>query len=181
MERVWSPRAGVNVKLSDDGKTILRATYGRAYRQILLNEIDVVHPGIADLTQRNFSAATGGYTTLVSVTNSSSNLKIDPDLSAPKSDTYLDRHRSTAGRAARRERELRAQGREQHHRLAGHRRHLRPEHDGAAGRPTLTASRSSILPAPACSSARTGPIIPIPTTRSWRASSSACPTGGRDR
>jgi len=85
---VVSPRAGVNVKLSDDGKTILRATYGRAYRQILLNEIDVVHPGIADLTQRNFNAVTGGYTTLVSVTNSSSNLKIDPDLSAPKSDTF---------------------------------------------------------------------------------------------
>jgi hypothetical protein len=85
---VASPRAGVNVKLTSDGRTVLRATYGRAYRQILLNEIDVVHPGIADLTQRNYSAATGGYTTLVSVTNSKSNLKIDPDLSAPKSDTY---------------------------------------------------------------------------------------------
>ena len=86
--RVVSPRAGVNLKLSADGKTVLRATYGRAYRQILLNEIDVVHPGIADLTQRSYSVATGGYTTLVSVTNSRSNLKIDPDLSAPKSDTY---------------------------------------------------------------------------------------------
>jgi TonB-dependent receptor-like protein/carboxypeptidase family protein len=85
---VVSPRAGVNVKLTADGKTVLRATYGRAYRQILLNEIDVVHPGIADLTQRSYSAATGGYTTLVSVTNARSNLKIDPNLSAPKSDTY---------------------------------------------------------------------------------------------
>ena len=92
--QVVSPRAGANVKLTGDGRTILRATYGRAYRQILLNEIDVVHSGIADLTQRSYSAATGGYTTLVSVTNSKSNLRIDPDLSAPKSDTYsigLDR------------------------------------------------------------------------------------------
>ena len=89
-----SPRAGVNYKLTADGKTIVRATYGRAYRQILLNEIDVVHPGIADLTQRSFSAATGGYTTLVSVTNARSNLRIDPDMTAPKSDTFsvgLDR------------------------------------------------------------------------------------------
>jgi hypothetical protein len=92
--RVASPRAGVNLKLTADGKTVLRATYGRAYRQILLNEIDVVHPGIADLVQKNFDPKTGGYTTLISVTNSKSNLKIDPNLSAPKSDTYsvgLDR------------------------------------------------------------------------------------------
>src|SRR4029453_18253800 len=86
--RVAPPRAGVNVKMTNDGKTVLRATYGRAYRQILLNEIDVVHPGIADLTQRNYNAGTGTYSTLVSVTNSRSNLKIDPDLSAPKSDTF---------------------------------------------------------------------------------------------
>ena len=31
----WSPRLGFNLKLTDDGKTILRGNYGRAYRHDL--------------------------------------------------------------------------------------------------------------------------------------------------
>jgi hypothetical protein len=85
---VWAPRIGTNLKLTADGRTVLRGTYGRAYRPILLNEFDVLHPGIPTVTQANFDPATGGYTRVVSVTNARSNLAIDPNLAAPYTDSF---------------------------------------------------------------------------------------------
>jgi len=90
----WAPRVGANIKLTGDGRTLLRGTYGRAFRQILPFELDTVHPGISSVTQAKYVPATGGYTQIVSVTNSRSNLAVDPNLTAPRQDTYsigLDR------------------------------------------------------------------------------------------
>ena len=86
--KLWAPRVGVNFKLTGDGQTVLRSTYGRAYRQILPFELDTIHPGISSVTQARFVPATGAYTKIVSVTNSRSNLAVDPNLTAPRQDTF---------------------------------------------------------------------------------------------
>jgi hypothetical protein len=86
--KLWAPRLGVNFKLTGDGRMVLRSTYGRAYRQILPFELDTIHPGISSVTQARFSPATGGYTDIVSVTNSRSNIAVDPNLTAPRQDTF---------------------------------------------------------------------------------------------
>ena len=52
-----SPRLGLTWKLTEDGKTILRATAGRYYRPIFLNEFTGMHPGIAASTLAAFDAA----------------------------------------------------------------------------------------------------------------------------
>jgi len=84
----WAPRVGINFKLTDDGRTVVRSTYGRAYRQILPFELDTIHPGISSVTQAKFVPATGRYTDIVSVTNSRSNITVDPNLTAPRQDTF---------------------------------------------------------------------------------------------
>jgi hypothetical protein len=84
----WSPRAGFNYKLTGDGKTILRGTYGRYFRTILLNDYSSLHPGNATVTLDKWNAATQSYSTLVSVTNPNSNLAIDHNIKAPYTDQY---------------------------------------------------------------------------------------------
>lgn len=88
---VWNaiaPRLGLNVKLSDSGHTLLRATYGRAHKIIDVADLMGVYPGIAPATLARYNPATGGYTTIVSVTNSASNVRVDPDSEAPYTDQY---------------------------------------------------------------------------------------------
>jgi hypothetical protein len=72
--QTWSPRLGFNVKLTDDGKTIIRGNYGRAYRAIFLNDFADVHPGLSPITLARFNPTTGGYTTIVSVTDPTANI-----------------------------------------------------------------------------------------------------------
>jgi hypothetical protein len=57
---------GVTTKLTDDGRTILRASYGRFSQGVLTGEFGAFHPGVTPITTTQFSAATGGYTTPVS-------------------------------------------------------------------------------------------------------------------
>jgi hypothetical protein len=85
---VASPRLGFNLKLTNDGKTILRGNYGRAHRPIFFNEFENVHPGNSPTTLARFNAATGGYTTIVSVTDPIANLRFDNDLQSPFTDMY---------------------------------------------------------------------------------------------
>jgi hypothetical protein len=86
-----SPRFGLTYKLTDDGKTIMRATAGRYYRPIFLSEFSggsAIHPGVATQRLMGYNAATGGFTTLLSITDPRSNLAIDPDIRAPYTDQY---------------------------------------------------------------------------------------------
>ena len=64
---LWSPRLGVTAKLSADGRTMLRASYGRFAQGVLTGEISPFHPGAPDTTTANFVAATGDYTQIASV------------------------------------------------------------------------------------------------------------------
>jgi hypothetical protein len=85
---VWSPRLGVTWKLTPDGRTILRGSYGRFNQGVLTGELGAFHPAQAPVTTRAFNAATGGYTTLVSVVDPTRNLQLDPETRTPHSDEY---------------------------------------------------------------------------------------------
>jgi hypothetical protein len=83
-----SPRVGINVKLTNDGRTVLRGNYSRVYREIFLNEIEPIHPGISSITEAQYDPATRQYSTIISVTNPISNIAVDPNLKAPRTDAF---------------------------------------------------------------------------------------------
>ena len=84
---LWSPRLGIVAKLTGDGRTIFRASYGRFYQGVLTGELGSFHPGSTPVTTRGYVAADGGYTRLIS-TVSQMNLRLDPDMRAPHTDEY---------------------------------------------------------------------------------------------
>jgi len=93
-ENVLSPRLGVTTKLSDDGRTILRASYGRFHQGVLTGELSSIHRGVTPTITMAYDAATGGYTTPVSVVDPHINLAIDGETRTPMTDEYsigLDR------------------------------------------------------------------------------------------
>jgi len=85
---VWSPRLGVTTRLTADGRTMLRTSFGRFHQGVLTGELAPVHPGQTPTTTTAFDAATGGYTRLVSVVDSKINLRIDPATRSPMTDEY---------------------------------------------------------------------------------------------
>ena len=50
------------MKLSADGRTMLRASYGRFSQGVLTGEFSAFHPGVTPTTTAAFDPATGGYT-----------------------------------------------------------------------------------------------------------------------
>ena len=84
---LWSPRFGVTAKLTADGRTLLRGSYGRFNQGILTGEYSAMHPAISPVTTRDYVAADGGYTRIRSVVDSS-NLRVDTNMRAPHSDEY---------------------------------------------------------------------------------------------
>jgi hypothetical protein len=85
---LWSPRLGVTMKLTADGRTMLRGSYGRFSQGVLTGEFSAFHPGVTPTTTTAFDAATGGYTRIVSVVDSRKNLLLDPDIQAPHTNEY---------------------------------------------------------------------------------------------
>jgi len=85
---VWSPRLGLTTKLTTDGRTMLRASYGRFHQGVLTGELAPIHPGQTPITTTAFDPAAGGYTRLVSIVDSKVNLRLDPATSTPRTDEY---------------------------------------------------------------------------------------------
>ena len=85
---LWSPRLGATMKLTADGRTILRGSYGRFSQGVLTGEFSAFHPGVTPVTTTAFDPRTGGYTRLVSVVDSKKNLLLDPGIRAPHTDEY---------------------------------------------------------------------------------------------
>lgn len=85
---VWSPRLGATVRLTSDGRTMLRASYGRFNQGVLTGELGSIHPGQTPITTSSYDPATGGYTRLVSVVDPKTNLRLDPATHAPRTDEY---------------------------------------------------------------------------------------------
>jgi hypothetical protein len=85
---LWSPRAGATAKLTADGRTIVRASYGRFSQGVLTGELEAFHPGQTPVTTRAFESATGGYTRVLSELNNKVNVLLDRNTRAPRSDEY---------------------------------------------------------------------------------------------
>ena len=76
------------MKLTADGRTILRGSYGRFSQGVLTGEFSAFHPGVTPTTTTAFDPLTGGYTRPVSVVDSKKNLLLDPAIRAPHTDEY---------------------------------------------------------------------------------------------
>ena len=85
---MWSPRLGITMKLTSNGRTMLRASYGRFNQGVLTGEIAPFHPAVAPVTTAAFDAATGGYTTIVSVVDPKKNRRLDSAIRSPRTDEY---------------------------------------------------------------------------------------------
>jgi hypothetical protein len=91
---IFSPRLGLIAKLTDDGRTLLRGSYGRFSQGVLTGELAPVHPGQSPVTTKGFDPATRDYTRIISVVDPKRNLLLDPETRAPRTDEYsigLDR------------------------------------------------------------------------------------------
>ena len=89
-----SGSAAPTAKLTADGRTMLRASYGRFNQGVLTGELAPIHPGMTPITTTAFDPATGGYTRPVSVVDSRINLRLDPETRPPHTAEYsigLDR------------------------------------------------------------------------------------------
>jgi hypothetical protein len=79
---VWSPRLGVTARLTDDGRTILRASYGRFNQGVLTGEIGPFHPGATPVTTTELS------TGVARTVDPKANLVLDADTRTPRTDEY---------------------------------------------------------------------------------------------
>ena len=64
---VVSPRLGLTAKLTGDGRTIFRASYGRFNQGVLTGELAPFHPGVSSIRTNGYDSATGDYTRPVSI------------------------------------------------------------------------------------------------------------------
>jgi hypothetical protein len=85
---VLSPRLGATAKLSADGRTLLRVSYGRFNQGVVTGELAPLHPGQTPVTTRGFDSATGGYTRVISIVDPKRNLQLDSAMRPPRTDQY---------------------------------------------------------------------------------------------
>src|SRR5207248_10633646 len=72
----------------ENGKTILRGNYGRAHRSVFPSDFTNIYPGISTSTLARWDPATNSYSTIISVTNPTANLRVDSNLNSPFTDQY---------------------------------------------------------------------------------------------
>jgi len=85
---LFSPRLGLTTRLSADGRTILRASYGRFSQGVLTGELEPFHPGATATTTRVFDPATRDYTGAPRVVDPKVNLQLDGAIRAPRTDEF---------------------------------------------------------------------------------------------
>ena len=85
---LWLPRVGGTAKLTADGRTILRASYGRFSQGVLTGEISPFHPGVTPSTTYGFDKATNSYPNFLRRTDPRTSLLLDSNLGAPRTDEY---------------------------------------------------------------------------------------------
>jgi hypothetical protein len=82
----FSPRVGINYRVNDSGKTVVKGHYGRYYKLLEAAEFRPAVPSVT--TQFNFTLdAAGNRTNIVPV--ASANLRIDPNFKSPYSDQFI--------------------------------------------------------------------------------------------
>jgi hypothetical protein len=82
-----SPRVGVNYRLNQSGRTIVKAHYGRYYKAMEATEYQGAVPSISPAYSFNVDAA-GNRSNVVQI-SSNANLKIDPNFKSPYSDQFI--------------------------------------------------------------------------------------------
>jgi hypothetical protein len=84
-----SPRLGINMKLTGDGKTVLKAHWGRYHRTITTGDFaNIIGPSIPAIFVGTYNAQTGQLENLERFSDTS-NLHIDPDLVSPHTDQFI--------------------------------------------------------------------------------------------
>lgn len=83
-----SPRIGFSYKLTGDGKTLVRASWGRYRQGVFLRETAATHPGQTPTTTANFDPATGEYSDVVSVVDPTEQNGLDPQTKGPVTDQF---------------------------------------------------------------------------------------------
>jgi hypothetical protein len=83
----FSPRLGINYRLTESGSSIVKAHFGRYYKELEASEFRAAVPSISPGFEYSFDAA-GNRINLVQV-SSNANLRIDPDMKAPYNDQYV--------------------------------------------------------------------------------------------
>ncbi len=83
-----SPRLGFNLKLTEDGRTLLRGNYGRFSQRIITGELSTTHPGLSPITLAYYNPDTGGYTDIDAVIDPTANLSVDRNTVAPNTDQF---------------------------------------------------------------------------------------------
>jgi len=90
---IVSPRLGVTMKLTKDGRTMLRGSYGRFSQGVLTGELQPFHPAAPAVTTRSFNPAAdtpdaGNYSGAARVVDPKLNLSFNPHMRAPRTDEY---------------------------------------------------------------------------------------------
>ena len=84
-----SPRVGANWKITGDGKTIVKAHWGRYHPQITTGEFaNVIGPNVKPYYQGTYNFATGQVEDLF-LTSSSENLSVAADYHPPRTDQFI--------------------------------------------------------------------------------------------
>jgi hypothetical protein len=84
---VLSPRLGAILELDAEGRTRLRASYGRFYQGVLTGELDIIHPGVTAITRRTYDPVSGLYVNPV-ILDPKTTQAIDSSTRAPRTDEY---------------------------------------------------------------------------------------------
>ena len=84
---VVSPRIGINYKVNESGKTIVKAHFGRYYRGVLLNDFTAAGPSVTPRYEFDIDAR-GNRSNFI-VVSSNTNLRIDPGYKDPYTNQFI--------------------------------------------------------------------------------------------
>ncbi len=85
-----SPRFGFNYKLTSDGRTVLRAHYGRYYRGIVTGEFAGAGPAVAPVFFGLWDFENNGFfPDSLELSSDNTNLRVDPDFKPPRTDQFV--------------------------------------------------------------------------------------------
>jgi hypothetical protein len=82
-----SPRLGFNLKLTGDGRTVLRGNYGRFHRAVITREISQLHPGNSTKFGK-YGWRIDDVSHIINVIDPTANLSIDADTKNPYTDQF---------------------------------------------------------------------------------------------
>jgi outer membrane receptor protein involved in Fe transport len=84
-----SPRLGFNLKLTSDGKTVLKGHWGRYHRTITTGDFaNIIGPSIPSIFLGTYNFDTNEFENKERLTDNS-NLRIDPSLKSPYTDQFI--------------------------------------------------------------------------------------------